>query len=334
MKDVTSLGLCAAHQEDGTVLALADAVSKVLESSLSGTAKLKMKLKRLHEMLSVDISGTKGDGEYANAAVSGIKNNILPLEQEPATEQEPEPTEPGNFPYVVFVGQLSYSTTRDEIENHFRTTGGVSGPVTVRLLTSASTSEEAGTTQRSKGMAFVEIEGARELRNALSLHHSVLNERAINVELSAGGGKKKRSLAIETKRSDRTSARPKFMHAPPPIVKGLVPVRVPVPAAAASEVHLSMQEQEQDGGTASFERYSSSALSDRGSSSSRGGRGNSSMRGGRGGRSVEGRLSYSISSRSTATADMGVSQSDQIEVPSLENIFRSAGTRGRGRGRM
>jgi len=44
--------------------------------------------------------------------------------------------------------------------------------------------------ERSRGCAFLEFSKASGLQNALRLHHSELDGRKINVELSAGGGGK------------------------------------------------------------------------------------------------------------------------------------------------
>ena len=55
-------------------------------------------------------------------------------------------------PYIVFVGQLAFSTTAKAVEDHFRTRGGVEGKISVRLLTRKGTNPP-----RSKGMAFVEV---------------------------------------------------------------------------------------------------------------------------------------------------------------------------------
>jgi hypothetical protein len=56
-----------------------------------------------------------------------------------------------------------------------------------------------------------------QLRKSLALHHSDFCGRRINVEQSAGGGKKRRSEAIEAKRSDHAEPRLKAMRAPPPL---------------------------------------------------------------------------------------------------------------------
>ena len=46
------------------------------------------------------------------------------------------------------------------------------------------------TTAKSKGFAFLEFSAKSGLQQALKLHHSQLEGRMINVELTAGGGGK------------------------------------------------------------------------------------------------------------------------------------------------
>lgn len=62
-------------------------------------------------------------------------------------------------------------------------------PPTIRRLTSRSKGPTAKP-EKSKGCAFLEFTKASGLQNALRLHHSELDGRQINVELSAGGGGK------------------------------------------------------------------------------------------------------------------------------------------------
>ncbi|EEB91914.1 hypothetical protein MPER_09654 [Moniliophthora perniciosa FA553] len=60
-------------------------------------------------------------------------------------------------------------------------------PPSVRLLTPKTTSSSKPTA-KSKGCAFLEFENRTALQQALKLHHSKLDGRTINVELTAGGG--------------------------------------------------------------------------------------------------------------------------------------------------
>ncbi|CAO3597320.1 unnamed protein product [Absidia cylindrospora] len=82
--------------------------------------------------------------------------------------------------YIVFVGNLSYATTKEDLEKHFASAGGI---VSARLLTDK-------VTKKPKGFAFIEFEDSNNLNKALAFHHTSLNKRQINVELTAGGGGK------------------------------------------------------------------------------------------------------------------------------------------------
>lgn len=57
----------------------------------------------------------------------------------------------------------------------------------VRLLTERA---ESGKPAKSRGIAFVELATSAEMQACLRLHHTLLNGREINVELTAGGGGK------------------------------------------------------------------------------------------------------------------------------------------------
>ncbi|ORZ23027.1 hypothetical protein BCR42DRAFT_403814 [Absidia repens] len=91
--------------------------------------------------------------------------------------------------YIVFVGNLSYATTKEDLEKHFASAGGI---VSARLLTDK-------VTKKPKGFAFIEFEDSRNLNKALAFHHTSLNKRQINVELTAGGGGKSTTRAEKLK---------------------------------------------------------------------------------------------------------------------------------------
>eukprot|EP01036_Dinobryon_divergens_P029397 gene29397-38486_t len=82
-------------------------------------------------------------------------------------------------PYVVFISQLPYSVTASEVSQHLEK-HGVTGPIQIRLLTHSDTGN-------SKGVAFADLSDAQQLHKCLTLHHSVLGGRLINVEKSCGG---------------------------------------------------------------------------------------------------------------------------------------------------
>ncbi|KAF8481839.1 hypothetical protein DFH94DRAFT_852615 [Russula ochroleuca] len=92
--------------------------------------------------------------------------------------------------YILFIGNLKYTTTREAIQNHF---SQCDPPPTVRLLTLKATRAGATTvakSKKSKGCAFLEFTTRPALQAALRLHQSELEGRRINVELTAGGGGK------------------------------------------------------------------------------------------------------------------------------------------------
>lgn len=81
--------------------------------------------------------------------------------------------------YILFIGNLSYTTTADRLKAHFEASGVT--PTAVRLRTDPKTSV-------SKGCAFIDFENSQDHFKALQLHLSNLDKRKINVELTAGGG--------------------------------------------------------------------------------------------------------------------------------------------------
>lgn len=98
-------------------------------------------------------------------------------------------------PYITFIGQLSYDTTREQLFEHIVTQlkddhKVLPKDVKIRILSDPKT-------KKSKGTAFVEVEDPELLYGLLKLHKTHLNGRRINVERSAGG--KKNSEARKTK---------------------------------------------------------------------------------------------------------------------------------------
>eukprot|EP00934_Nitzschia_sp_Nitz4_P004469 Nitzschia sp. Nitz4//scaffold328_size19456//6288//7655//NITZ4_008719-RA/size19456-processed-gene-0.16-mRNA-1//-1//CDS//3329547968//4459//frame0 len=90
-------------------------------------------------------------------------------------------------PYIAFVGQLSFDTTKEQLSEHiisqlkddFKLK---TKDLTIRILTDPKT-------KTSRGMAFVEVGNPEVLYGLLKLHQTFLNGRRINVERSAGGKK-------------------------------------------------------------------------------------------------------------------------------------------------
>ncbi|ETS84259.1 hypothetical protein PFICI_02284 [Pestalotiopsis fici W106-1] len=94
--------------------------------------------------------------------------------------------------FIVFVGNLPYSATAEDVERHFTAVQ----PTAIRLL------HEKTNPNKSRGIAFLEFAGYDRMKTCLkTMHHTTLKcqgrdhrgrpkleERVINVELTAGGG--------------------------------------------------------------------------------------------------------------------------------------------------
>lgn len=83
---------------------------------------------------------------------------------------------------TVFVGQLPFTATAEDVEQHFSKAG--IAVLTVRMLTEKGTNKTQNGTNKSKGMAFVQLGSEAHVQAALDLHQSELNGRWINVERS------------------------------------------------------------------------------------------------------------------------------------------------------
>ena len=93
------------------------------------------------------------------------------------------------------IGNLGYKTTREEIQKHFTEAAG--SPPSVRLLTTKPT--KAGEAAKSRGIAFVELADSTAMQACLKLHHTSIQGRTINVELTAGGGGKSDTRSAKIK---------------------------------------------------------------------------------------------------------------------------------------
>lgn len=127
--------------------------------------------------------------EKHEATLKDAKNNGMKTRSN--SQQQPA------VPYIVFVGQINYNATAEDIQNYF-ISKGVNGRIKVRLLTDPKT-------HSSKGMAFVELDSAIEMHKCIALHRSSFQGKLINVEKSCGGkSKEKRQEKIKDKRIEQT----------------------------------------------------------------------------------------------------------------------------------
>ncbi|XP_013393611.1 uncharacterized RNA-binding protein C365.04c-like isoform X2 [Lingula anatina] len=86
--------------------------------------------------------------------------------------------------YVLFVGHLPEDISKEDILEHFKSSGKV---LTIRLPTHKETGKQ-------KGFAFVEFGDEPSLRRGLQLHRSELLGSKINVEFTSVGGKNQNRL--------------------------------------------------------------------------------------------------------------------------------------------
>ncbi|KAL9114283.1 MAG: hypothetical protein Q9227_001705 [Pyrenula ochraceoflavens] len=111
-------------------------------------------------------------------------------EQEPLPDTDPshatQPSKPSRF--ILFIGNLPYTTTTSQLQSHFSSLS----PVSIRHATSRpspTNSTSSSAPERSRGFAFLELPSYGLLKTCLKLfHHSDFQGRRINVELTAGGG--------------------------------------------------------------------------------------------------------------------------------------------------
>ena len=106
-------------------------------------------------------------------------------------------------PYILFIGQLSFDTTKEELFQHIQKQLIEEHKVTeqnlqIRMLHDVKT-------KKSRGMAFVEIKSddPEFMYSCLKLHRTYLKGRRINVERSAGGGVQTRANKIKQHRIEQ-----------------------------------------------------------------------------------------------------------------------------------
>jgi RNA recognition motif-containing protein len=122
--------------------------------------------------------------------------------KESISRKETETNNKRSNPYIVFVGQLAFDTTKEHLFQHLKQQLKDDFTVTeenvkIRMLQDAKTN-------KSRGMAFVEIKDDPEhLYALLKLHHTFLGGRRINVERSAGGGSDTRKSKIKLFREEQ-----------------------------------------------------------------------------------------------------------------------------------
>ncbi|KAK7985066.1 hypothetical protein PG996_005694 [Apiospora saccharicola] len=161
--------------------------AEAVEGAAKSEKSKKKKKKDKKDKNSADESKSENPEEGAAATADGEEKTA---KQELQTQENARPKK--NSRFIVFVGNLPYSATVADIEQHFSAVH----PTAVRLL------HEKTNPNKSRGIAFVEFAGYDHMKTCLkTLHHSTMtcvgrdyhgkpkdDERKINVELTAGGG--------------------------------------------------------------------------------------------------------------------------------------------------
>jgi len=155
----------------------------VIEGSVGGVGQMTDKTKARCLAVMAFLQPTANSGSKILSLEEAQKLGVLPKEGKGSkrARDSGEKPAPGvsTTPHVIFLGQLPFESTREDIEALLHTAELADGAPIVRLLT-----DESGA---SRGMAFVQLASAEDQHRCLSLHHSVVRGRKINVEKSCGG---------------------------------------------------------------------------------------------------------------------------------------------------
>lgn len=165
-----------------------------LEANTEINAKERRSAKRKAEAIAAEETGCKADEllQWYETVVPSTTASSSADDQEGGKK----------IPYIVFVGQLSYTTTSDMLFEHFQTNLGseviTKETTKIRLLIDSKT-------KKSRGMAFVELSTPENMYECLKLHLTHLDGRRINVERTSGGGKAAKKTKITSFRESQSS---------------------------------------------------------------------------------------------------------------------------------
>ena len=109
------------------------------------------------------------------------KVNVAQSQKAAGKPQQNKEQEAKKKRYVLFVGNLPFSITEEELKKHFLTKA--SQIVDIRI-------PKKDNTNLSRGFAYVELGNNTDYEKALSLNHSFVKGRRINVQYSGGNDKK------------------------------------------------------------------------------------------------------------------------------------------------
>lgn len=177
-------------------------MSKEDEAKLVAAKKLKETLEKLESDTAINSKERRSAKRKAEAIAleeTGDESTELLRWYETVC---PTKNETKKTPYILFVGQLAYTTTSEMLFEHFKTMLGqeiiTNETMKVRLLTDSKT-------KKSKGMAFVELSTPEIMYECLKMHLTHIDGRRINVERSSGGGAKTKKSKISMYREKQSS---------------------------------------------------------------------------------------------------------------------------------
>lgn len=172
-------------KDDGK-LNIAKTLKKTLDA-LKADEDLNSKERRAAKRKAEAVATENAGGVPAEELLSLLEKQQPAAAASKKDDNQKPVTKKRHVPYVLFVGQISFTTTKDMLFTHFQQELGAElvteASLTIRLLTDPQKQH------RSRGMAFVETDTPELLYECLRMHHTHLDGRRINVERSAGGGK-------------------------------------------------------------------------------------------------------------------------------------------------
>ncbi|KAG0031491.1 hypothetical protein BGZ81_001134 [Podila clonocystis] len=121
------------------------------------------------------------DGKKKRRRGKGASKEAVAEATATTTEGEakaaPKP-KPANQKFIVFVGNLPFNITKEQLQKHFENCTNITS---IRVQTDKVTG-------KGKGFAFLELGTAEAMQKALYFNKTLIKDRPINVELTAGGG--------------------------------------------------------------------------------------------------------------------------------------------------
>jgi hypothetical protein len=176
---------------------------EAIEKDKELKAKDRRSAKRKAEAIASEQAGGISTGDLLEWYTKYEQEHAAVKDETTNKKQKLQPTQhqqqQRHNPYIAFIGQLAFTTTKESLFQHIQTELGKEHKVTlettkIRLLTKD---------KMSRGMAFVEVDDPEYLYALLRLHHSMLDNRRINVERSAGGGSETKQLKIQQYRKEQ-----------------------------------------------------------------------------------------------------------------------------------